>query len=151
MRMLFHTCSVFPTSGMTARDITNIFATTNLKLLTNHNKEAKENIIILDLVMDHSMTHIMENKTSKEMNDSLVALYQSLSVSRKMLLINKLSTICGSDTNTMVIYLVKIIDLRYQLDTIGTKVDIDEELVPWNYLKWFCFILETIFPRCLCS
>jgi hypothetical protein len=108
---------------------TKITIPTNLKLLDEHNKkEAKAKRIILDKMKDHLITHIVEKKISKEMYDVLVTLYQIVSVSRKMLLRNKLSAIYTRDTNTMVSYLARITELRDQSAAIGTKV-VDEELM----------------------
>ena len=62
--------------------------------------------------------------------------YQSVSVPRKFLLRNKLSTICMSDIDTlMVSYLARIIVLKYNLAAIGTK-EKDAKLVS-IMLNWF--------------
>jgi hypothetical protein len=69
-------------------------------LLALHNKkEAKAKRIILDSRTDHLITHIAKKKTNhKGMYDALVELYQSASLSTKMLLRNKPSVIRMSDT-----------------------------------------------------
>ena len=59
-----------------------------------------------------------------------------MSVPRKFLLRNKISTICMSDIDTlMVSYLARIIELRYHLDAIWTK-EKEEKLVS-IMLNWF--------------
>jgi hypothetical protein len=70
--------------------------------LAKHNKDAKAKRIFLDSMKDHLISHIAEKNTRKEMYDVLVALYLSVSVCRNMLLRNKISAICMTDTNTMV-------------------------------------------------
>ena len=63
-------------------------------------------------------------------------LYQSVSVPRKLLLRNKLSTICMSDIYTlMVSYLARIIVLKDHLVVIGTK-EKEDNLVS-IMLNWF--------------
>lgn len=65
----------------------------------NHNKKAsKVKRIMLNLVKDYLITHITK-KTTKDMYDALVILYQNVSFSCKMLLKNKLISICTSDTD----------------------------------------------------
>jgi hypothetical protein len=80
-------------------------------------------------VKDYLIPHIVEKKMTKEMYDALIALYQSVNISRKMHLRNKLFAICMSDIDFVASYLMKIIELRDQLAAIGVKVE-DEELVP---------------------
>ena len=66
--------------------------------------------------------------------------YQSVSVPRKFLLRNKLSTICMSDIDTlMVSYLARITVLKYHLAAIGTK-EKDEKLRFVNI--WGCNSIE---------
>jgi hypothetical protein len=58
-------------------------------------------------VKDHLIPHIM-GKLAKEMYEALISLYQSVNVSRKMLLKNKLTSMCMSDTDMVASYLMKI-------------------------------------------
>jgi hypothetical protein len=112
------------------KHIEKVITTPNdLKLLALHNKEDKVKRIILDSVKDYLITHIIEKKIGKEMYNALVGLYQNSSVSRKMLLRNKISTIHMSKTDIVVSYLAKTTELRDQFTAIGTKVE-DKELLP---------------------
>jgi hypothetical protein len=53
--------------------------------LAEHNKKmAKEKRIILDFLKDHLIPPIAKKKTSKEMYDALITVYQSVNISCKM-------------------------------------------------------------------
>jgi hypothetical protein len=109
---------------------------TNPKDLVEHNKKAvAAKRILLDSVKDHLFPHIVGKNISKEMFDALGTLYQSVNVSRKMLLKNKFNTTCMSKIDTVTSYLMKIVELR---DWIVVVVDIveDSELV-WISLNGF--------------
>jgi hypothetical protein len=58
-------------------------------------------------VKDHLIPHII-GKSTKEMFNALTTLYQSVNISRKMLLKNKLTQTHMSNSNTMASYLMKI-------------------------------------------
>ena len=77
-------------------------------------------VSLLDLIADFSLrflqicrdyyfgsenliTHIVEKKTGNPIYDVLDVLYQSVSVPRKFLLRNKISTICMSDIDTLMV------------------------------------------------
>jgi hypothetical protein len=62
------------------------------------------------------------------MYTALVTLYYSENMSKRMLLKNKLTSTCISMTNTVASYLMKIIELRDRLATVGDKVE-EKELV----------------------
>ena len=71
---------------------------------------------------ENLITHIVEKNIGYQIYDVLVVLYQSVSVPHKFLLRNKISTICMSDIDTlMVSYLARMIVLKYNLAAIGTK------------------------------
>ena len=104
-----------------------ISSATNMKKLDTHNKKhAKEKRIILDLVKDHFIPHIVENKNGKEMFELLVGLFENSCVSKQMLLHNKLSVTCMRKINTWVSYLTKITKFIDQLVAIGTMLE-DED------------------------
>jgi hypothetical protein len=98
-------------------------------------------------VKDHLIPHIVKKKTAKDMYDALGTLYQSVNVSRKMLLKNKLTSTCMSKTDTVASYLMKIAELRDQIAAVGDTVE-DNELVwislngfspPWhNFVQVIC-------------
>ena len=86
---------------------------TNRKDLTEHDKkEMVEKWILLDSVNDHLIPRITGKKTAKEMYDALGTLYQSVNISRKMLLKNKLNATRTSKTDRVTSYLMKIAELR---------------------------------------
>ena len=73
-------------------------------------------------VSENLITPIVEKKSGNPIYDVLDVLYQSVSVPRKFLLRNRISTICMSDIHTlMVSYLDRITMLKDHLDAIGTK------------------------------
>ncbi|KAH9293142.1 hypothetical protein KI387_041649, partial [Taxus chinensis] len=99
------------------------------KDLVEYNKKVvKAKRIPLDLVKDRLIPHIATKKTAKEMYDALGTLYQSVNVSRVMLLRNKLNTTHMSKTDTMASYLMKLAELRDQIGAVGDEVK-DNELV----------------------
>jgi hypothetical protein len=59
-------------------------------LVVHQKKEIKAEQVLLDLVKDHIIPHLSEKKMTKEMFDSLVGLFHSTNMNRKMVLINKL-------------------------------------------------------------
>lgn len=69
------------------------------------------------------------------MYDALGTLYESVDVSRKMLLRNKLPSTCTTKSNIVASCLMKLADLRDQLGVVGDKVK-DDELV-WIALNGF--------------
>jgi hypothetical protein len=64
--------------------------TNSTTLETHAKKEIKVERIILDSLDDHLITHLSEKNMAKEMFDSLVGLFQSTNMNRKMVLRNKL-------------------------------------------------------------
>jgi hypothetical protein len=85
----------------------------------------------------------IEGKLTKEMFKVFTVLCQSVNISRKMIMKNKLYRVQMSDSNIMTSYLLKIIELIDQLFTIGVKI-INEELVPiasngFSHVLWEAF------------
>lgn len=72
------------------------------QLVEYYKEEAKEKIIILNLVKDHLFTHNEKKKIGKVMYDVFIALYKTVNIFRKMLLRNNISTIIMRDTNLVV-------------------------------------------------
>jgi hypothetical protein len=75
------------------------------------------------------------------MYDALGTMYQSVKVSRNMLLRNKLTATHMCKTHTIASYLMKLVELRDQLGAVADK-DKDDELVypvlvlsGWNKTK----------------
>jgi hypothetical protein len=71
----------------------------------------------------HQQEHCAE-----EMYDALETMYQSVKVSRNMLLRNKLTATHKGKTHTIANYLMKLVELRDQLGAVADK-DKDDELV----------------------
>lgn len=86
---------------------------TDPKDVAEHNKKAVvAKRILLDSVKNHLIPHIVGKNTAKEMYDALGTLYQSVNISRKMLLKNKLNATRASKTDRVTSYLMKIAELR---------------------------------------
>jgi len=58
--------------------------------LEAHEKEIKDERVILDSMKDNLIPHLSEKKMTKEMLDAMVSLFQSTNLNRKMVLRNKL-------------------------------------------------------------
>jgi 2-phosphoglycerate kinase len=89
---------------------------TDLQQLAAHEKkEIRAMRVILDVVKDHLIPHLFEKKTTKEMFDALVSLYQSENINRKMVLRNKLRSTQMSRSDSVTSYLMKITQICDQL------------------------------------
>jgi hypothetical protein len=82
----------------------------------------------LDSWKNHQIPHITGISTTKEMYDGSRTLYQSVNISTKIPLRNKLTTTYMGKTNTIASYPMKLAKLRYQLGAVGDDVK-DYELV----------------------
>jgi hypothetical protein len=100
---------------------------TNPHDLVSHKKEAKSKWMIMDAIKDHLIPHISKKNTTKEMIDSLVSLYQSKNINRKMIFHNKLQSIEMTKLDNVTSYLMKVTWIRDQLAVVGEKVE-DKEL-----------------------
>jgi hypothetical protein len=98
------------------------------ELAAHKKKEVKAKWVLLDSVKDHLIPHISEKKTTKDMYDALVGLYQSGNAKRKLILRHKLRSVEMSKSNIVASYLMRITQIRDQLVAIGEAVD-DTELV----------------------
>jgi hypothetical protein len=94
-----------------------------------HNKkDVKARRIIVDGVKDHIIPHLSGKKTTKDMWEALVKLYQSDNQSRKMLLREKLRSTKMAKGESVVTYLTKFTQIRDELAVVGEAVD-ETELV----------------------
>jgi hypothetical protein len=98
------------------------------ELAAHKKREVKAKRVLLDSVKDHLIPHISEKKTTKDMYDALVGLYQSGNASRKLILRHQLRSVEMSKSDTVASYLMRITQIRDQLVAIGEAVD-DTELV----------------------
>jgi len=96
---------------------------TNPLALATHEKEIKAWWVILDAVKDNLIPHLSEKKTTKEMFDALVSLFQSDNLNRKMILRNKLSSVHMYRSDNVTSYFMRITQVRDQLAAIGEKVN----------------------------
>jgi hypothetical protein len=77
--------------------------------LTAHKKkEVKAKRMIMDAIKGHLIPHISEKKTTREMFDALLGLYESENINRKMILHNKLRSVEMTRSNTVTSYLMKV-------------------------------------------
>jgi hypothetical protein len=97
-------------------------------LATHKKREVKAKWVFLDSVKDHLIPHIYEKKTTKDMYDALVGLYQCGNASRNLILRHHLRSVEMSKSNTISSYLVRITQIHDQLVAIGEEFD-DIELV----------------------
>jgi hypothetical protein len=67
--------------------------------------------------------NISKNKTTKDMFDALVSLYQSNNASWKLILRHHLRAVEFSSSNTIASYLMRITQICDQLAAIGEAVD----------------------------
>jgi hypothetical protein len=96
--------------------------------LATHKKEVKAKRVLLESVKDNLIPYIYEKKSTREMYDALVGLYQSENTGRKLHLKHRLQVVEMSSENTVVNYLMKITQIRDQLVAIKKTVE-DVELV----------------------
>jgi hypothetical protein len=68
---------------------------------------------MLDLVKYYLIPHIVGKKTTEETHDALISLYTSVNISCRMHMRNKFFEIRMGDIESLVSYLMKIIELRY--------------------------------------
>jgi hypothetical protein len=118
------------------------------QLATHKKKEVKAKKMILDVVKDHLIPHISEKTTTKEMFNTLVSLYQSENINRKMILRNKLGSIEMTRSDLVSSYLMKITTIRDQLAAVGAK-NADAKLVNMA-LNGFPASWEP-FVKCICA
>ena len=98
------------------------------ELTTHRKRELKAKRVLLIFVKDHLIPHISEKKTTKDIYDALVGLYQSSNASRKLILRHQLRFVEMSKLDIVASYLMRITQIRDQLVAIGEAVD-DTELV----------------------
>jgi len=82
---------------------------TDLTVLEAHKKkEIKAERVILDSVKDHLIPHMSEKNRTKDMFDTLLGLFQSTNMNRKMVLRNRLGPMQISRSNNVTRYFVRI-------------------------------------------
>jgi hypothetical protein len=91
-------------------------------------RDVKARRIIIDGVKDHIIPHLSRKKTTKDMWEALVKLYQSDNQSRKMLLREKLRSTKMARGESVVTYLTKFTHIIDELAVVGEIVD-ETELV----------------------
>jgi hypothetical protein len=94
---------------------------TNLE--AHNKKEIKVERVLLDSVKDHLIPHLSEKKTTKEMFDAFVGLFQSTNMNRKMVLRNRLMSIHMSRYDNVTIYFMMITQVHDQLAAIAEKTE----------------------------
>ena len=85
-------------------------------------------MLILDAVRDHIILHLSGKKSTKEMWEALMKLYQSDNHNRKMVLRDKLKATKMSKKDAIASYLTQITQVLNELAAIVETVD-DHELV----------------------
>jgi hypothetical protein len=96
---------------------------------------------------DHLIPHLSEKKTTKEMIDALVGLFQSTNMNKKIVLRNKLKSVQLSRSDNVTIYLMRITHVHDEISSTWEKTK-DTELVnvalnglpkSWEpFVKGFC-------------
>jgi hypothetical protein len=92
-------------------------------LIAHNKREVKAKWMILDAFKDHPIPHISEKKTTKEMFDALISLYQSQKINRKMMWRKKLRSIVMTRSDIVTSSLMKITQIHDQLATVGEKLE----------------------------
>jgi hypothetical protein len=106
-------------------------------------KEASAQRIFLDGVKDHLIPHLVEKKTTKEMWDALIKLYQSENQNQKMALRDKVHATKMERGEGVTSYLTRLTQVRDELVTVGDIIP-EEELVRISLngfgKKWDVFV-----------
>jgi hypothetical protein len=79
--------------------------------------------IIIDGVKNHGIPHMSGKKTTKDMWEALVKLYQSDNQSKKMLLKEKLRSTKMAKGESVVTYLTKFTQIKDELAVVGEAMD----------------------------
>jgi hypothetical protein len=96
---------------------------TDLQQLVSHKKrEVKAKRMILDAIEDHFLHHLSEKKTTNEMFDAVVSLYQSENINRKMILRNKLRSIEMTRLELVTSYLMKAHRFVINVQQLGRRL-----------------------------
>jgi replicative DNA helicase len=78
------------------------------ELAAHKKREVKAKRVLLDFVKDHLIPHIFKKKTTKDMYDTLVGLYQSGNASQKLILRHQLQSVEMFKSDTVASYLMRI-------------------------------------------
>ena len=79
--------------------------------------------MIMDAINDHPILHLSEKKTSKDMFDALVSLYQCENINWNMILHNKLIFFEMTRSNTITSYLMKVTQICDHLVAVGITIE----------------------------
>jgi len=97
-----------------------------VQLTTHNKKDAKARRIIVDGVKDHIIPHLSGKKTTKDMWEALIKLYQSDNQSKNLMLREKLRSTKMAKGESVVTYLTKFTQIRDELASVGEAVDESE-------------------------
>jgi hypothetical protein len=87
-----------------------VLSPTNPRFLIAHKKkEVKANQMLMEAIKDHLIPRIFEKKATKEMFATLVSIYHSENINRKMILQNKLRAMEMTRSGLVTRYLMKFI------------------------------------------
>ena len=78
--------------------------------------------MFLDPMKDHLIPHTSKKKMMKEMFNTIVSLYQSGNINRKMILYNRLKSINITISYTLTNYPMKIMEIHDQIVVFEEKV-----------------------------
>jgi hypothetical protein len=78
------------------------------ELVVHKKKEVKAKRVLVESIKDHFIPHIFENKSTKEMYDSLVSLYQKMNIGRLLHLKHQIQDFRMSSEDKIVNYIMNI-------------------------------------------
>jgi hypothetical protein len=118
-------------------------STDPIALEAHNKKHIKADRVLLDLVKDHPIPNLFENKTTKEIFYALVGLFQSTNMNRKMVLRNRLRSVQMSRSINVTNYFMRNTQVHDQLAAIREKTE-DAELMKvalnWIPKSWELFV-----------
>jgi hypothetical protein len=85
--------------------------------------EVKAKRILTDSIKDHLIPNISELKTTKEMFDALIRLYESKNTSRKLTLRHQLRNVTMNKSETIANCFIRILQIKDQLTAIADPVE----------------------------
>jgi hypothetical protein len=92
-------------------------------LVVQQKKDIKSHQVILDSVKDHLIPHLSKKNMAKEIIDSLVGLFHSNNMNRKMFLRNKLRSRNMFISDNVTSYFMRITSVHDQLASKDEKLD----------------------------
>ena len=94
-----------------------------VQLVAHTKKDVKAKRILVDGVKDHIITHLFGKKTTKEMWEALVKLYQSENQSTNLLLRENPRSTKMAKGDSVFTYLKMFTHIRDELAAVGEKLD----------------------------